>query len=83
MRGKQKQVLWPLTFKDHQARLGTDPLDPGWPSQVVAVRVTAGPALVGARVLCCEPIDRERAGCVLTVGGMDVNTVQPGTIPEL
>lgn len=82
-RGKQKQVPWPLTFKDHHACLGTDPLDPGWPCQVVAVRVTAGPALVGACVLCGEPINRQRAGCMLAVGGMDVNTVQPGTIPEL
>lgn len=74
---------WPLTFKDHHARLGTDPLDPGWPGQVVAVRVTAGPALVSACVLCGEPINRQRAGCMLAVGGMDVNAVQPGAIPEL
>lgn len=82
-RGKQRQVPWPLTFKDHHARLGTNPLDPGWPGQVVAVRVTAGPAFISACVLCGEPINRQRAGCMLAVGGMDVNTVQPGAIPEL
>lgn len=82
-RGKQRQVPWPLTFKDHHACLGTDPLDPGWPGQVVAVRVTAGPALINACVLCGEPINRQRAGRMLAVGGMDANTVQPGTIPEL
>lgn len=82
-RGKQKQVPWPLTFKDHHARLGTDPLDPGWSGQVVAIRVTAGPALVGACVLCGEPINRQHADCMLAVGGMDVNSVQPGAIPEL
>lgn len=77
------QVPWPLTFKDHHACLGTDPLDPGWPGQVVAVRVTAGPALVGARVLCGEPVHRQCAGRMLAVGGMDVDSVQPGAIPEL
>lgn len=50
---------------------------------MVAVRVTAGPALVSACVLCGEPINRQRAGCMLAVGGMDVNAVQPGAIPEL
>lgn len=83
-RGKHReQVSWPLTFKDHHARLGTDPFDPGWLGQVVAVRVTAGPALVGACILCGEPIHKQCAGRMLAVGGMDVNAVQPGTIPEL
>lgn len=50
---------------------------------MVAIRVTAGPALVGAFVLCGEPINRQRADCMLAVGGMDVNAVQPGAIPEL
>lgn len=50
---------------------------------MVAVRVTAGPALVGACVLYGEPIHRQCAGRVLAVGGMDVHSVQPGTIPEL
>lgn len=79
----REQVVWPLTFKDHHACLGTDPLDPGWPGQVVSVRVTAGPALVGACVLYGEPIHRECAGRMLAVGGVDVHSVQPGTIPEL
>lgn len=50
---------------------------------MVAVRVTAGPALISACVLCGECINRQRAGCMLAVGGMDVNSVQPGAIPEL
>lgn len=82
-RGKLRQAPRPLTFEDHHARLGTDPLDPGCPGQVVAVRVVAGPALVGARILCSELVDGHAAGRVLLVGGVDVDAVQPSAVPEL
>lgn len=82
-RGKLRQARRPLTFEDHHARLGTDPLDPGCPAQVVAVGVVAGPALVGARVLRSELVDGHAAGRVPVVGGVDVDAVQPSAVPEL
>lgn len=50
---------------------------------MVAVRVVAGPALVGARVLRSELVDGHAAGRVLAVGGVDVDAVQPSAVPEL
>lgn len=76
-------MTWPLTFKDHHACLGVDPFDPGHAGQVVTVRVVAGAALIGACVLGGEPLDGHGAGCMLAVGGVDVDAVLPGAIPEL
>lgn len=37
--------------------MGMDPLYPGHLGQVVAIRVVAGPALIGACIVCGELVD--------------------------
>lgn len=52
-------------------------------SEVIALGVVAGPALIGPRVLQCEACDAEHTDSVGAVGRVDGDPTLAGSVPQL